>query len=553
MKRFAHHCAASGKDRAERGEMMGFTNMKIRARLSVGFGVLMVLMLAVVMTTAIRFISIKNQNTEIIQHDWVSAEAAYAIDAAARDDARSALKLFTEAEKEKRDVTYQRIEANKQAINAGLLLLDKNIADAEGKALLEKIRSARSTYQASFVAASKLLEEFSGDDAVSKLNAETFPALDALLAHVKALVNLQKKRLEQNGARAAGDIQVSLVMTIGFGVAALLAGFGFAVWITRSITRPLNQAVQIAQTVARGDLSTRFTSAGKDETAMLLRALGEMNDSLATIVGQVRSGTDAMTTESANIANGNADLASRSHEQAHSLQRTAASMESLTDTVKQNADNARQASQLASEASHVAIEGGEVVGEVVDTMNSIKDSSRKIVDIIGVIDGIAFQTNILALNAAVEAARAGEQGRGFAVVAAEVRNLAQRCTGAAKEIKLLITDTVDKVDGGAALVDRAGGRMQEIVTSIQKVADIVSDISHASQAQRDGIEQISLSIAQIDEITRGNTVVVESANNAACGMQHQAETLAHAVSVFKLETGTTREVAPSRRALALPA
>ena len=513
---------------------MKFNSLKISARLSIAFGVLTALMMALVATSAMRFVSIRSQNAEIIQHDWVNAEAANAIDAAARDDARSALKLFTEPEKEMRTVIYRRIDGNKEAINTALSTLDRNLEDEESKALLEQIRHARSVYQASFAKASKLLEDYSGDDAINMLNNQSFPVLDALLRHVKSLTAMQKKRLEENGARAAQDIQVSLGLTIGLGLLALTAGIVFAVWITRSITRPLNQAVAIAQTVARGDLSTQIATTATDETGLLLRALSEMNHSLASIVGKVRSSTDAIAVESANIANGNADLAHRSHVQADSLRQTSASMESLTATVKRNAENALQASQLAGDASSIARDGGKVVHEVVDTMNAIKDSSRKIVDIIGVIDGIAFQTNILALNAAVDAARAGEQGRGFAVVAAEVRNLAQRCAGAAKEIKGLITDTVAKVDGGAQLVDCAGGTMHEIVSAIERVAAIVGDISKASRQQSDGIEQVNHSIAEIDDITRGNTEVVENATAAAKDMEAQAASLADAVSVFRL-------------------
>jgi methyl-accepting chemotaxis protein len=521
---------------------MKFNSLKISARLSLAFGILMVLMTAVVATGVIRLVSIKSQNTEIIQHDWVNAEAANAIDAAARDDARSALKLFTEPEKERRTVIYRRIDGNKEVINTALATLDRNLADDESKALLEQIRHARSLYQASFLKASKLLEDFSGDDAINMLNNQSFPVLDALLKHVKTLTAMQKKRLEENGAQAARDIQLSLALTVGLGLVALAAGIVFAIWIARSITKPLNQAVSIAQIVARGDLSTQIAISSSDETGLLLRALCDMNSSLAEIVGKVRSSTEAIAVESAGIAAGNADLARRNHVQADSLQQTSASMESLTSTVKQNAENAQQASRLAGDASNVAREGGRVVGQVVETMNAIKDSSRKIVDIIAVIDGIAFQTNILALNAAVEAARAGEQGRGFAVVAAEVRNLAQRCAGAAKEIKGLITDTVATVDGGAQLVDRAGGTMNDIVHAIARVADIVSDISKASLLQSDGIEQVNRSIADIDEIMRGNTEVVENATAAARDMEAQAASLADAVSVFRLGDHVTETV-----------
>jgi methyl-accepting chemotaxis protein len=259
-----------------------------------------------------------------------------------------------------------------------------------------------------------------------------------------------------------------------------------------------------------------------------------MNDSLMTTVGQVRLGTETISTASREIANGNADLSARTEAQASSLEQTTSSMEELTSTVKQNAENARQANQLVVSASDVATRGGDVVGQVVETMGSIKESSRKIVDIIGVIDGIAFQTNILALNAAVEAARAGEQGRGFAVVASEVRSLAQRSAAAAKEIKTLIGDSVEKVDVGSRLVDQAGRTMDEIVTSVRHVADIMNEIASASAEQSSGIEQVNRAVSQMDEMTQQNAALVEQAAAAAASMQDQAVTLAQAVAVFRL-------------------
>ncbi|HEY8100732.1 MAG TPA: methyl-accepting chemotaxis protein [Burkholderiaceae bacterium] len=311
----------------------------------------------------------------------------------------------------------------------------------------------------------------------------------------------------------------------------------FSLSVARSISRPLNEAVRIAQTVAAGDLTSRIEVDGNDEASQLLRALKDMNESLVRIVGEVRVSTDTIATASGQIASGNMDLSARTESQASSLEKTASSMEELTSTVKQNADNARQANQLAVSASEVAVKGGSVVTQVVDTMGSINASSKKIVDIIGVIDGIAFQTNILALNAAVEAARAGEQGRGFAVVAAEVRNLAQRSAGAAKEIKTLIGDSVDKVDIGAKLVDQAGATMQEIVDSVRRVTDIMSEITAASQEQMSGIEQVNGAVTQMDSSTQQNAALVEEAAAAAQSLRDQAGKLSQVVSVFKLDGG----------------
>jgi methyl-accepting chemotaxis protein len=293
--------------------------------------------------------------------------------------------------------------------------------------------------------------------------------------------------------------------------------------------------VEVARSVATGDLTSRITHRSEDEIGQLLTALAQMNHSLVDIVGNVRTGTDAIETASREIAAGNADLSARTEAQASALEETASSMEELTATVEHNSTNAHQANQLAVSASDVATRGGQVVGEVVVTMVAIKESSRKIVDIISVIDGIAFQTNILALNAAVEAARAGEQGRGFAVVAAEVRNLAQRSAGAAKEIKALISDSVEKVDAGSKLVDQAGATMSGLVTSVKQVAAIMNEITAASDEQSSGIRNVGEAITQMDEMTQQNAGLVEQAAAAAESMREQSNALAQAVSVFKLQ------------------
>ncbi|TCS39142.1 methyl-accepting chemotaxis sensory transducer with TarH sensor [Paucimonas lemoignei] len=332
---------------------------------------------------------------------------------------------------------------------------------------------------------------------------------------------------------------VSLVALAG----GLLIGFLMAYWLVAAISRPLKNAVTVARSVAQGDLTQSFDTDAQDETGQLLVALRDMNDSLATTVSHVLTAIDTIGVGSREIASGNADLSARTESQASSLEETASSMEELTTTVRQNADNARQANQLVVSASDCAVRGGEVVGQVVETMGSIKESSRKIVDIIGVIDSIAFQTNILALNAAVEAARAGEQGRGFAVVAAEVRSLAQRSAGAAKEIKGLIGDSVEKVDTGAKLVDDAGKTMDEIVTSVKHVADIMAEITAASQEQSSGIEEVNRAIAQMDEMTQQNAALVEQAAAAAQSMQDQAAALAKAVAIFKLNRGKAAGIA----------
>ncbi|QDZ29374.1 methyl-accepting chemotaxis protein [Noviherbaspirillum sp. UKPF54] len=341
-----------------------------------------------------------------------------------------------------------------------------------------------------------------------------------------------------------------------FGIAALallalMYGFGMviAIGMRRQMGGEPDITAKITRRIAQGDLSTHIDLRAGD-SASLLHSVKTMRDSIATIVTQVRRGTDNIVTGSSEIAAGNMDLSSRTEQQASSLATTAQSMEELTATVKQNADNARQANQLAVSASDIAVKGGDVVAQVVETMDSINNSSKKIVDIIGVIDGIAFQTNILALNAAVEAARAGEQGRGFAVVAGEVRNLAQRSAAAAREIKALIDDSVEKVDAGSALVNQAGFTMNEIVDSVKRVTDIMSEIMAAGQEQSAGIEQVNLAIAQMDQVTQQNAALVEQAAAAAGSLQEQAEELARVVSVFSIEDGATTATAAAKASVA---
>lgn len=333
--------------------------------------------------------------------------------------------------------------------------------------------------------------------------------------------------------KAADQMRIRFNL-IGLAMVAVAAALLYPL-IRRMVTRPLAEALQVARTVAAGDLTSSIVVRSKDETGQLMQAMKDMNDSLARIVGEVRTGTDTIATASHQIASGNLDLSSRTEQQASSLEETASSMEELTSTVKQNADNARQANQLAVSASSVAVKGGDVVSQVVTTMESINESARKIADINSVIDGIAFQTNILALNAAVEAARAGEQGRGFAVVASEVRSLAQRSASAAREIKLLINDSLSRVNAGSKLVTDAGATMNEIVESVKHVTDIMAEIMAASQEQSSGIEQVNQAISQMDEVTQQNAALVEEAAAAAGSLQNQAATLAHVVSVFKLD------------------
>jgi methyl-accepting chemotaxis protein len=372
------------------------------------------------------------------------------------------------------------------------------------------------------------------EEAIAKMNEECRPKLAALIKSTGEYASYSAERslalTQQSNAQYTVQRNVLIVACVAALAAAILAG----TLVTRSITRPLAEALKLAESVAAGDLTVHIDSTGKDEVSQLLAALSQMTQNLGSIVSQVRQSSDSIATGSAEIAMGNADLSQRTEQQASTLEETSASMEQLNATVQHNSQNAMQANQLAQGASAVAIRGGAVVNQVVSTMKDINHSSKKISDIIGVIDGIAFQTNILALNAAVEAARAGEQGRGFAVVASEVRSLAGRSAEAAKEIKGLISASVDRVEKGSILVNQAGSTMDEVVASIQKVTDIMGGISDASAQQSMGMAQVGEAVTQMDHATQQNAALVEQSAAAAESLRHQAQQMVKAVAVFKL-------------------
>ncbi|HEX5372910.1 MAG TPA: methyl-accepting chemotaxis protein [Aquabacterium sp.] len=403
------------------------------------------------------------------------------------------------------------------------------------KRLVQQFQAHRDTYlQEALRPTMAALKGHDITQAQSLVLGKLRPLAEPVLKDLQSLRSLQVDHAKiefNNAAEHYATIRLISISSIVLGLAGAIA---FGMFISRSVTRPIHEAVQLAKAVASGDLTSRIHVASKDETGQLLAALKAMNDSLVSIVSNVRHSSDSIATGSAQIATGNADLSQRTEEQASNLQQTAASMEQLTSTVKQNSDTARQANQLASGASQAAAKGGEVVGQVVGTMEQITASSKKINDIISVIDGIAFQTNILALNAAVEAARAGEQGRGFAVVASEVRSLAQRSAQAAKEIKTLISESVEKVEAGSALVDEAGKSMQEIVNQVARVTDLIAEISAASVEQTQGIGQVGDAVNQLDQVTQQNAALVEESAAAAESLRHQAANLAQVVGVFRL-------------------
>jgi methyl-accepting chemotaxis protein len=369
-------------------------------------------------------------------------------------------------------------------------------------------------------------------------------ALKAFLDTIGSLVEYEGKHLEASGAQAKQHHMSGRLLMLVLSAVVLLIGSGCAFGVTRSITRPMAMAVRVAEGIAAGELHHDIRVAARDETGRLLQAMQSMREQLRQIVGEIRQASGNVSNAASEIVQGNTELSQRTQEQASALEETASSMEEMYSTVKQNADNARQANQLAANARAQAEQGGEVVSKAVRAMADISHSSKKIADITGVIDGIAFQTNLLALNAAVEAARAGEQGRGFAVVAAEVRKLAQRSAEAAKEIKALISDSVEKIEGGTRLVDASGQTLNEIVTAVKKVSDIVAEIALASQEQSAGIEQVNKAVMQMDEMTQQNAALVEEAAAASESVDTQARSLQQLMVFFTIEEGGKAQDSP---------
>ncbi|MBB5369105.1 MULTISPECIES: methyl-accepting chemotaxis protein [unclassified Janthinobacterium] len=536
---------------------MGLRDFKIGTRLSIGFGSILIILVVVILSAN----GLNSRN---------KAELLAGLELADQKNTQAGLMKSAMLETGisirniglQSDVGLMQAEEGKvqqyrkRYDGARDKLASLGLSDSE-KTLMAHIATADREVDAAFKEAMAQVLAFNSEGASKVIATRIDPLNQKTLADINQLLELQQKAQQSfMDASLSADKRLMLMLFVLGGMAVAL-GACCAVFITRSITVPLSGALAVAQKVAAGELTSQVVVEGKDETSALQQALKDMNASLVKTVSDVRQGTQTIAVASNEIASGNADLSARTETQASSLEETASSMEELTSTVKQNADNARQANQLAVSASSVAEKGGNVVAQVVDTMGSIKDSSRKIVDIIGVIDGIAFQTNILALNAAVEAARAGEQGRGFAVVASEVRNLAQRSAGAAKEIKGLIGDSVEKVDAGSRLVDEAGQTMELIVQSIRQVADIMGEITAATQEQSHGIGEVNQAIAEMDQMTQQNAALVEQAAAAAESMQEQAQRLAGAVSIFKLgsegqarvQVPATRVAAPARPAL----
>ncbi|MFL9925870.1 methyl-accepting chemotaxis protein [Herbaspirillum lusitanum] len=513
---------------------MRITDVKISVRLGLCFLALVVLMVLIT-ALGIRSLQTVTSSTREIVHDrYVKVSLAAQMTTELNTSARNIRNALLSRDDEEVKRYIELLRKGNLATAELQQKLGSLISSSQGMTLLQNLKNTGVEYDKRREVLLTMIQQQKKAEAVEYLFTEVRAQQQRYFDALKELSQFQESLMQQSSLENEDEASTAIRSMIILSAAAVVFSFIAALLITRSITRPLNQAVTAATAVASGDLTMDINSSSKDETGILLRALRSMNGNLQDIVGEVRRSTQTITQASGEIARGNMDLSSRTEQQAGALEETASSMEELASTVKQNAENARQADTLAGSASAVALKGGETVDQVVATMSRINASSHKIVDIISVIDGIAFQTNILALNAAVEAARAGEQGRGFAVVASEVRSLAQRSAAAAKEIKALISSSVETVDNGSKLVAEAGSTMSEVVNSVKRVSDVVAEISSASHEQSDGIEQINLAIIQMDEVTQQNAALVEQAAAASQSLLDQAERLEKTVGVFKL-------------------
>jgi methyl-accepting chemotaxis protein len=525
---------------------MKISDWKIGTRLGLGFGIILLTLVISSVFSMNRLAVVNSASTDMAQNRIPKVMQVQQIQEQLSNMSRAirnAILLQKNKEEQKKQIA--RVYEARKVITETFEKLDKSMVTPKGREQVKATIEMRGPYVASIDKTIKLIEEGKYEEAVSYTMGDGRKAQYAYFDQLEVFQKYLVDAMNKGNKEADETYAIARILLMVISAIAVIFGVFVSIFISRSITRPISEAVRVAETVAGGDLTSRIEVKSQDETGQLMQALKNMNDSLVGIVSQVRIGTDTIATASAQIAAGNQDLSSRTEEQASSLEETASSMEELTSTVRMNGENANQANQLAISASDIAVRGGAIVSEVVETMGAINGSSHKMADIINVIDGIAFQTNILALNAAVEAARAGEQGRGFAVVATEVRSLAQRSASAAREIKALIDDSVNKVEEGSKLVDRAGETMTEIVSSIRRVTDIMAEIAAATREQVDGIEQVNQAVSQMDQVTQQNAALVEEAAAAAESMQDQAGKLVEVVSVFRTGSNVSSHTSSS--------
>ncbi|WP_380180051.1 methyl-accepting chemotaxis protein [Kalamiella sp. sgz302252] len=515
--------------------MTSVKNMKVGVRLGAAFALVILLLIVVSVTAIVKIGSINGAVDRIVNDRYIKVRLAFDV----RDGVNEQIKylrgmVIETTHPEKNQKRYGQLDKVTQNTNQTIEQIAKLQTTEVGQKKIQAVKEAAQQFEAAKSELLALVKTGNQEAAAEYALFKMTPSQTAYLDIVKRFADSQSGQLQAEGANAVADSAFATRITLIFSTLAALLAVVLGYFLTRSIVMPLREAVQIAENVAAGDLRTAIRVNSTDETGQLMQALKKMNENLLRIVTEVRSGTELIATASGEISLGNMDLSSRTEQQASSLEETASAMEQMTSTVKQNADNARQANELAALASKVAVQSGSAVNQVVSTMEVINSSSKKIVDIISVIDGIAFQTNILALNAAVEAARAGEQGRGFAVVASEVRNLAQRSASAAKEIAQLIEDSVNKVEEGGKQVARAGSTMEEVLASVKSVTEIMGEISIASHEQSTGIDEINMAITQMDQVTQQNAALVNESAAAAQSLQEQAEQLSRAIGIFKV-------------------
>ncbi|BES83019.1 methyl-accepting chemotaxis protein [Pectobacterium araliae] len=515
---------------------MNVANWRIGYRLGGGFTVLILMLFAVSLFSLSKLSGFQDGAREIVKDVYPQTVDANNLIDNVNGHFVAYLQMMLVSGQEQRQGYVDQIMAYRKEIGRLLDNLEKNASGERSHKQVDAIRILRAEFIKS---GDKIISDAlagNNDVAVEEFNTRLNVIQRKYRDSVKQLVNYQDDAMNTS-VEAMAEVYSSTRIILLFILALGAASGALIAWlITRSVTRPIEQALQVADRVAQGDLTSRITVASKDETGLLLQSLDRMNTSLSAIVGQVRDGAETISTAASQITAGNQDLSSRTEEQASSLEETAASMEQLTSTIKNTAENTQQATEIANKATGAAKKSGDVMLSVTQKMRGIRDSSQRMAEIIGVIDGIAFQTNILALNAAVEAARAGEQGRGFAVVAGEVRSLAQRSATAAREIKDLIDDSVSKIHEGMDLVDTAEETMGGLTSHVKDVHNIITEISQASREQSDGINQMNLAIGQIDTTTQQNAALVEESASAALSLQAQASVLAQAVSAFKIQS-----------------